>query len=150
MMTKLEASAIGIHTFLQFCHTHTLKFSPAHLSIPADDADKICLCPCSRQTEKWRKQQGIVIDECDVCKTFKVCEPLGLMSHLKKVGELFVEKENRKIRQVPMLCKFHYGAYEFLRELFKDYNGGKLVHSYHFVQKCLFDHLNSCQLFILS
>ena len=48
------------------------------------------------------------------------------MSHLKKVGGVFEEKENRKMKQVPMLCKFHYGANIFLRELYKDYNGGEI------------------------
>ena len=84
-------------------------------------------CPCCRQNAKWRKQDGLdkLIDEDIVCDKFKACVPLGLMSHLRKMGGVYSEKVNRKLEQVPMKCKFHYGARMFLEYLYKDYHGGE-------------------------
>ena len=122
LMVRVSLHAINVLScVLFFLHFWLL------LSLSAGD-HKLCYCPCSRQNEKWRKQYGLenLIDRDVLCSSFTVCEPLGLMSHLKKVGGVFEEKENRKMKQVPMLCKFHYGANIFLRELYKDYNGGEI------------------------
>ena len=75
-----------------------------------------------------------------MCKTFNVCAPLGLMSHLKVMGGVYSEKANRKMVERPMKCKFHYGTRMFLYYLYKDYHGGESMPncydsqclSYHF------------------
>jgi hypothetical protein len=47
------------------------------------------------------------------------------MAHVRKVGGVFKEKQNRTMIQVPMKCKFHYAVRVFLEELYKDYNGSE-------------------------
>ena len=62
-----------------------------------------------------------------MCDKFNPCEALGLMSHLKVMGGVYKEKENRKTVERPMKCKLHYGTRMFLEYLYEDYHGGKSV-----------------------
>ena len=95
--------------------------------------NKYCYCPCCKQNEKWRKQHELdgLIDKGVICETSKVCEPIGIMSHLRKMGGVY---EERKLNKIPMKCRYHYGARLFMEYLYKDYNGGECLlclHSLH-------------------
>ena len=96
---------------------------------------KYCYCPCCKQNAKWRKQHGLdgLIKDV-ICKTFKVCEPIGIMAHLRMIGGVFEERKDSKLNKVPMKCRYHYGARLFMEYLYKDYNGGECLlclHSLH-------------------
>ena len=85
-------------------------------------ADFICTnsyrCPCSKQNAKWREHYGLdnLIDKDVVCDKFKAKVPHGLMNHLKDIGGVY----SKKSEQVPMKCKFHYGARMFLEYLYNN------------------------------
>ena len=91
-----------------------------------------CYCPCCKQNMKWREQHGLdrLIDDGVICKTFKVCEPLGMMSHLRNMGGVYEEKKDRRVSKIPMKCRYHYGARLFMEYLYKDYNGGECLLCY--------------------
>eukprot|EP00956_Cyclotella_meneghiniana_P004100 scaffold4989_cov64-Cyclotella_meneghiniana.AAC.1 len=78
------------------------------------DLDKICVCPCSKY--------GLGIDDLPKCDSISF-KPSGLMNHLKKKGGLYSAKENRKLKEFSLECKYHYAANVFLREVYADYHG---------------------------
>ena len=61
---------------------------------------------------------------------FKVCEPIGIMSHLRKMGGVYKEKKDMKLIKIPMKCPFHYGARFIMEYLYKDNNDGEYLLCY--------------------
>ncbi len=52
------------------------------------DDERSCFCPCSKSMLKWRKNFGVdYLNDVDKCEGYhKRCIPLGLMSHIRKLG----------------------------------------------------------------
>eukprot|EP01082_Thalassiosira_pseudonana_P014115 g11742.t1.2.5e17418b g11742 g11742.t1 contig6:504033-506335(-) len=109
---------------LSSCYTMMIGFDIVALGNSKDT--EWCYCPLSTKQQKWRAMHGIQLDADDQCKCSGAFSPLELMGHLEMIGGVrtYRDPNTSQPTAVPMFCKLHYGARQFLMSLYENYHEG--------------------------